>query len=81
MSQGQDSILLYEFKIMHSQRFWHREKEGGLGLPYHELQVAPFLWLSQGKYPDAEPRLCYVSKDDMAVMTGAVPAGRSRWGR
>lgn len=71
--RGEDKTLLYEIKTMHSRGFWYREKGGRLALPHHELQVTAYLWLLKEKYPGIEGRLCYVSKDDLAVMTVEVP--------
>jgi CRISPR/Cas system-associated exonuclease Cas4 (RecB family) len=67
-----DSTTLYEIKTMHSQGFWYRQKSGGLALPHHELQVTSYMWMLKDKYPDMEARICYVSKDDLAVLTAPV---------
>jgi CRISPR/Cas system-associated exonuclease Cas4 (RecB family) len=64
-----DSTTLYEIKSMHSQGFWWRQKSGGLALPHHELQVTAYMWMLRDRYPDLDARICYVSKDDLAVMT------------
>lgn len=60
---------LYEIKTMHSQGFWRRQRSGGLALPHHELQVTAYMWLLKDHYPKLDAHICYVSKDDLAVMT------------
>ena len=69
---GDDKSVLYEIKTMHSQGFWYRQKSGGLALPHHELQVTSYMWMLKDRYPDLEARICYVSKDDLAVLTAPV---------
>lgn len=66
---GEERTMLYEIKTMHSQGFWYRQKSGGLALPHHELQVTAYMWLLQERFPNLEARICYVSKDDLAVLT------------
>jgi CRISPR/Cas system-associated exonuclease Cas4 (RecB family) len=69
---GGDHSLLYEIKTMHSQGFWWRQRTGGLALPHHELQTTAYMWMLKDKYPNLEGRICYVSKDDLAVLTAPV---------
>jgi CRISPR/Cas system-associated exonuclease Cas4 (RecB family) len=79
--KGEDRTLLYEIKTMNSQGFHWRERSGNLALPHHELQVMTYLWLLREKYPNLEARLCYVSKDDLAVLSVDVPYREERVAR
>jgi CRISPR/Cas system-associated exonuclease Cas4 (RecB family) len=69
---GDDKSVLYEIKTMHSQGFWYRQKAGGLALPHHELQTTAYMWLLRDRFPDMEANICYVSKDDLSVLTAPV---------
>ena len=69
MVAGEDHTTLYEIKTMHSQGFWYRQKSGFVALPHHELQVTAYMWLLQERFPNLDARICYVSKDDLAVLT------------
>lgn len=71
--KDEERTILYEIKTMHSQGFWYRQRSGGLALPHHELQLTSYMWLLRDRYPGLEARLCYVSKDDLAVLTAPVP--------
>lgn len=70
---GEEETRLYEIKTMHSRGFWHRQKSGELVLPQHRLQVNAYLWLLRERFPNLQGYLCYVSKDDLAVLTVPVP--------
>jgi CRISPR/Cas system-associated exonuclease Cas4 (RecB family) len=67
-----DHSVLYEIKTMHSQGFWYRQKSGGLALPHHELQTTAYMWMLRERYPDLRAFICYVSKDDLSVLTAPV---------
>ena len=59
--------LIYEIKSVNSKAFWWMAKEGWKPKEEHALQVHLYLHYLRKKYPNAEARLLYVSRDDLTV--------------
>ena len=66
-----------ENKSVHSQSFWHREREGTLVAWQNQIQIQIYMWLERELFGNEwEGIFSYISKDDCTVISVPVKFNR-----
>lgn len=60
---------LLECKSVHSDSFWHKNKEGMLAAYQNQVQIQTYMWLRRELFNDKKDGyLVYISKDDCTIV-------------
>ena len=58
--------ILYDFKTVHSKKFWYLTKKKETD-PQYAHQIVTYLDMLKGQFGDPQLRILYISKDDLAL--------------
>jgi hypothetical protein len=67
--QGDEGVILYDFKTVHSRKFHHNRKEGGNGDIHYAMQAYTYATMLPPSIQKelTDIRIAYISKDDLCI--------------